>query len=68
MLQVILRGAVDGHAQAAALHDQSLQLMSQRTTSEMEIIVDSFAAAVAATVTLHNQIVRLDGYLTCEVV
>ncbi|KAI0876722.1 hypothetical protein GGS24DRAFT_450083 [Hypoxylon argillaceum] len=56
MLQVILRGAVDGHAQAAALHDQSLQLMSQRTTSEMEIIVDSFAAAVAATVTLHNQI------------
>ncbi|KAI1129393.1 hypothetical protein F5Y10DRAFT_291136 [Nemania abortiva] len=56
MLQVILKGAMDSHAQAAAVHDQSLQLMNQRTTSEMEIMVGTFEAAVAATVALQNQI------------
>jgi hypothetical protein len=61
MLQVILRGTVDGHAQAAALHDQSLQLMSQRVTSEMDMMVGTFAAAFAATVALQNHIVRPVG-------
>ncbi|KAJ8129584.1 hypothetical protein O1611_g4048 [Lasiodiplodia mahajangana] len=55
-LQIILKGAVDSHAEAVAVHDQSLELMNQRTTSEMEIMVGAFSAAVAATVALRNQI------------
>ncbi|KAI3321179.1 hypothetical protein HD806DRAFT_198165 [Xylariaceae sp. AK1471] len=56
MLQVLLKGVMDGHAEAADAHEQSLQLMSQRVTSEVEIMVGTAAAAMAATVALHNQI------------
>ncbi|KAJ2989035.1 hypothetical protein NUW58_g3673 [Xylaria curta] len=56
ILRVILKDAMDGHAEAAAAHDQSLQLMSQRTTSEMGIVIDTMASAVAAVVILQNQI------------
>lgn len=58
MLQVILRDVLDGHAEAAAMHDQSLQLMSRRASSEMDVMVGSMAAAVAATAALQNEIVR----------
>ncbi|GAW14240.1 hypothetical protein ANO14919_036390 [Xylariales sp. No.14919] len=56
MLQVILRGVMDGHAESAAIHDQSLQQMNQRATSEMEIMVGTMGAALAATVALQDQI------------
>ncbi|KAH8161112.1 hypothetical protein CIB48_g7138 [Xylaria polymorpha] len=56
MLQVILRDVLDGHAEAAAMHDQSLQLMSRRASSEMDVMVGSMAAAVAATAALQNEI------------
>ncbi|KAI0112407.1 hypothetical protein GGR51DRAFT_506922 [Nemania sp. FL0031] len=56
MLQIILKAAVDSHAQAAVVHGQSLELMNQQTTSEIEVMVGTFAAAVAATVALQNQI------------
>ncbi|KAI8955396.1 hypothetical protein F4801DRAFT_529162 [Xylaria longipes] len=56
MLQVLLQGVLDGHAEAAAMHDQSLQLMSRRASSEMDIMIGSMAAAVAATTALQNEI------------
>ncbi|TGJ88195.1 hypothetical protein E0Z10_g609 [Xylaria hypoxylon] len=56
MLQLILRSVMDGHAEAAAIHDQSLQHMNQRATSEIEIIGGAMAAAVSATIALQNQI------------
>ncbi|KAI0439666.1 hypothetical protein F4803DRAFT_530115 [Xylaria telfairii] len=56
MLQLILQGVLDGHAEAAAMHDQSLQLMSRRASSEMDLMVGSMAAAVAATAALQNEI------------
>ncbi|KAI0450963.1 hypothetical protein F5B21DRAFT_488987 [Xylaria acuta] len=56
MLQVILQGVLDGHAEAAAIHGQSLQLMSRQASSEIDIIVSSMAAAVVATATLQNEI------------
>ncbi|GAP92917.2 putative nuclear membrane fusion protein kar5 [Rosellinia necatrix] len=56
MLQIMLKGATDNHAEVADAHDQSLQLMSQRVASEMEIIASTMAAAVAATEALQYQI------------
>ncbi|KAI1356121.1 hypothetical protein F5Y01DRAFT_268572 [Xylaria sp. FL0043] len=56
MLQVILKSVMDGHAEAAATHNQSLQLMNQQATSEISIMVDTMTAAVAATMALQNQI------------
>ncbi len=58
MLQVILRGVAEGHTEVTAVYNQSLQLMNQRATSEIEIMADTVAAAVAATLALQNQIVR----------
>lgn len=57
MLQVLLKGVMDGHAETADIHEQSLQLMSQRAASEVDIMVGTVAAAVAATMALQNQIV-----------
>ncbi|KAI0907749.1 hypothetical protein F4823DRAFT_641072 [Ustulina deusta] len=56
MLQVILRGVAEGHTEVTAVYNQSLQLMNQRATSEIEIMADTVAAAVAATLALQNQI------------
>ncbi|KAI1758415.1 hypothetical protein F4782DRAFT_478061 [Xylaria castorea] len=56
MLQVILQGVLDGHAEAAAMHGQSLQLMSRRASSEVDVMVSSMAAAMAATAALQNEI------------
>ncbi|KAI0433739.1 hypothetical protein F5Y09DRAFT_298057 [Xylaria sp. FL1042] len=56
MLQVILQSVMDSHAEAAAIHNQSLQVMNQQAISEISIMVDTMTAAVAATVALQNQI------------
>ncbi|KAI1304007.1 hypothetical protein F5Y03DRAFT_407041 [Xylaria venustula] len=56
MLQVMLKSVMEGHAEVAAVHDQSLQVMSQQATSEISLIVDSVTAVMAATVALQNQI------------
>ncbi|KAI1196401.1 hypothetical protein F5X97DRAFT_305440 [Nemania serpens] len=56
MLAVMLKGVMDGYAEAAVVHDQSLQLMSQRTTSEADIMVTVMAAAIAATTTLRDEL------------
>ncbi|KAI0469068.1 hypothetical protein F4859DRAFT_488453 [Xylaria cf. heliscus] len=55
MLQVILQSVMDGHAEAAAMHDQSLQLMSQRASSEIDVVVGTMAAALAAAAALQNE-------------
>lgn len=56
MLAAILKGAMDGYAEAAAAHDQSLQLMSQRTSSEADIMVTAMAAAIAVSTTLRDEL------------
>ncbi|KAI0204535.1 hypothetical protein F4808DRAFT_345920 [Astrocystis sublimbata] len=56
MLHVLLKGVLDGHAEAAAMHDQSLQTMSRRASSEMDTMVGSLVAAVAATAALQDEI------------
>ncbi|KAI0541986.1 hypothetical protein GGR58DRAFT_454703 [Xylaria digitata] len=56
MLQLILKGAMDGHAEAAVIHDRSLQHMGQRVLSEIEIMAGAMAAAMASTMALQNQI------------
>jgi hypothetical protein len=58
MLRVLLKGVMDGHAEAANAHEQSLQVMKQRATSDVEIMVGTMAAALTATAALQNQIVR----------
>lgn len=57
MLAVILKGVMDGYAEAAVVHDQSIQLMSQRTASEADIMVTAMAAAIAVTTTLRDELV-----------
>ncbi|KAI1111682.1 hypothetical protein F5Y14DRAFT_303933 [Nemania sp. NC0429] len=56
MLAVILKGVMDGYAEVATVHDQSLQLMNQRASSETDIVITAMAAAVAATTTLRDEI------------
>ncbi|KAI1157777.1 hypothetical protein F5B18DRAFT_140266 [Nemania serpens] len=56
MLAVILKGVMDGYAEAAVVHDQSIQLMSQRTASEADIMVTAMAAAIAVTTTLRDEL------------
>ncbi|KAI0405113.1 hypothetical protein F4802DRAFT_564412 [Xylaria palmicola] len=57
MMQVIFKDFMDGHAEAAAVHDKSMQLLSQRATSEMDIVASAMAAtALAATAALENHI------------
>lgn len=58
MLQILLRGVVDSHAEMAVVHDQSLQLLNQRVASEIDSIVGAMAAAVVATASIQNQLVR----------
>ncbi|TRX94325.1 hypothetical protein FHL15_004792 [Xylaria flabelliformis] len=56
MLQAILQDALNYHAEAAATHDQSLQLMSRQASLETNIMVSNMAAAVAAAAALQNDI------------
>jgi hypothetical protein len=57
MLQALLKGVVDSHAESAAIHEQSLKVMNQRATSEIEVMVAAMAAAVTATTALQSNIV-----------
>lgn len=57
LLEVMMRDVLNGHAEAASAHEQSLQVMSQRTESEMGAVMGMVAVAVASTTTLQNQIV-----------
>ncbi|KAI0553799.1 hypothetical protein F4679DRAFT_528132 [Xylaria curta] len=56
MLQAILQGALNGHAEVAAMHDQSLQLMSRQVSVETDTIVSNMAAVMEATAALQNDI------------
>ncbi|KAI0864438.1 hypothetical protein F4860DRAFT_464117 [Xylaria cubensis] len=56
MLQAILQDAMNYRAEAAATHDQSLQLMSRQASLETDIMVSNMAAAIAAAAALQNDI------------
>ncbi|KAI1338767.1 hypothetical protein F5Y15DRAFT_424288 [Xylariaceae sp. FL0016] len=56
MLEIMLKGIVEGHAESVAAHENSLQVMSHRTESELATVMAAMAAAVATTTTLHNQL------------
>lgn len=58
MLQEILGAVASGYAEAATIHNQSLQIMNQQATSEVQAMAETMAAVIAATNSLHNQIVR----------
>ncbi|KAI1816531.1 hypothetical protein GGS20DRAFT_213610 [Poronia punctata] len=56
MLELLLKGVTDSHADMANAHEQSLQLVTEQAKSEAEVVVSTMAAAVAATVALQDQI------------
>ncbi|KAI1366945.1 hypothetical protein F5Y08DRAFT_300099 [Xylaria arbuscula] len=56
VLQEILDAVISRYTEAADVHNQSLQLMNQQAMSEVQVMAGTMAAAVAATVELHNQI------------
>jgi len=58
MLEVLLRGVMESHAEMANAQEQSLQLVTQKAKSDVDVVVNTIAAAVAATVALQNQVVR----------
>jgi hypothetical protein len=58
MLQVLLRSVMESHADMANAQEQSLRLVMQKTKSEVKVVINTMAAAVAATVALQNQVVR----------
>ncbi|CAJ2505550.1 Uu.00g129440.m01.CDS01 [Anthostomella pinea] len=56
MLELTLRGIVDSHAEAASVHEHSLQTMNQQAESGLETMMKAMGAALATSITLHNQI------------
>ncbi|KAI0152598.1 hypothetical protein GGR57DRAFT_469628 [Xylariaceae sp. FL1272] len=56
MLQMILKGVLDGHAESSAIHEQSLQLMRREAAAEVEIMMNTMAAAVTVTSALQEQL------------
>ncbi|KAI1326581.1 hypothetical protein F5Y16DRAFT_374674 [Xylariaceae sp. FL0255] len=56
MLQVLLQGVLSSHAEAAAIHEQSLQAMNKQVATEMEVMASTVVAAVAVTTALQDQI------------
>lgn len=49
---------MESHAEMANAQEQSLQLVTQKAKSDVDVVVNTIAAAVAATVALQNQVVR----------
>ncbi|KAK8097620.1 uncharacterized protein PG998_013106 [Apiospora kogelbergensis] len=56
VLDVLLQTVLTTNAEAAASHQQSMELVSQRTGSEMATVMNAMAAAVASASSLQNQI------------
>ncbi|KAK7744397.1 hypothetical protein SLS62_010187 [Diatrype stigma] len=56
LLQVMMRDVLNGHAETASAHEQSLNIMGRRAESEMEAVMAVVAAAAASTTALQNQI------------
>ncbi|KAK8068754.1 hypothetical protein PG994_005370 [Apiospora phragmitis] len=56
VLEVLLQTVLTTNAEAAAAHEQSMELVSQKTESEMATAMNAIAAAVASASTLQNQI------------
>ncbi|KAH9907187.1 hypothetical protein F4778DRAFT_526207 [Xylariomycetidae sp. FL2044] len=56
MLEIMLKGAVDSHAEAAAVHEQSLQVMNHQAESEIGSMMAVVAAAMTSTTSLLNQL------------
>lgn len=57
MLDILLQTVLTTNAEAAAAHQESMDLVSQRTGSEMATVMNAMAAAVASASSLQNQIV-----------
>lgn len=53
----MMRDVLIGHTETASAHEQSLNVMSRRAESEMEVVMAVVAAAAASTTALQNQIV-----------
>ncbi|KAI0394217.1 hypothetical protein F5Y17DRAFT_428716 [Xylariaceae sp. FL0594] len=56
MLELLIRGVTDSHAEMANAQEQSLHLVTQKAKSEVVGVVNTMAAAVAASVALQNQV------------
>lgn len=59
LLNAMIRDVLKGHADVVSAHEDSLQVMSSSTESEMDIFMAVIAAAVSSTTSLQNQIVRV---------
>ncbi|KAK7942435.1 t.t1.c1-like nuclear fusion protein [Apiospora aurea] len=56
VLEVLLQTVLTTNAEAAAAHEQSMDLVSRRTESDMATVMNAMAAAVASASSLQNQI------------
>jgi hypothetical protein len=65
MLHTMLKGVVEAHAETAAVHDQTLQFMSQRARSEADVMIGAMTAAADMTTLIQKRIVRLGSYIVC---
>ncbi|RYO92039.1 hypothetical protein DL766_003685 [Monosporascus sp. MC13-8B] len=57
MLETMMKGVMNSHAEAASAHEHSLQVMSRRAESEMETAMAMVAAAVTSGTALQSQLV-----------
>ncbi|KAI1265301.1 hypothetical protein F5Y18DRAFT_48054 [Xylariaceae sp. FL1019] len=56
LLQMILKSVMDGHAESAAVHEQSLQVMKRETAAEVEIMMNTMAATVTVASALQERL------------
>ncbi|KAK7932642.1 hypothetical protein PG985_003354 [Apiospora marii] len=56
VLEVLMQTVLTTNAEAAAAHEQSMDLVSRKTESEMATVMDAMTAAVASASSLQNQI------------
>ncbi|KAK6840310.1 hypothetical protein PG995_016064 [Apiospora arundinis] len=56
VLDILLQTVLTTNAEAAAAHQESMDLVSQRTGSEMATVMNAMAAAVASASSLQNQV------------
>ncbi|KAI1178362.1 hypothetical protein F4777DRAFT_538450 [Nemania sp. FL0916] len=55
VIEVLIKTATDGLAEAAAVHDQSVQLMSQQTRSEIDIVKSGMVESMEVVTAIQNQ-------------
>ncbi|OAA62832.1 hypothetical protein SPI_04372 [Niveomyces insectorum RCEF 264] len=56
LLAVIMKTALEGHAQVAFAHEQSLEHVKQKVAGEVDIFTSSMLAVMSSSVSLQNEI------------